>query len=74
MKKVGEESNLLTFGGHLEVLRRMLFRILSVAGSIAVVVFCFKDWTWQLLLAPGEYDFVTYRWIERLMQGFGISL
>ena len=31
-------SELLTFGGHLEVLRRMLFRILGVAGVIAAVV------------------------------------
>lgn len=72
MEKVGEESNLLTFGGHLEVFRRMLFRIFGVAGGIAAVVFCFKDLTWQLLLAPGEWDFVTYRWIERLMQNIGI--
>lgn len=73
MKKVDEGDNLLTFGGHLEVFRRMLFRILSVAGIIAIVVFCFKDRTWHLLLAPGEWDFVTYRWIERLMQFCGIS-
>lgn len=72
MEKVGEESNLLTFGGHLEVFRRMLFRILGVAGAIAAIVFCFKEQTWQLLLAPGEWDFVTYRWIERLMQNAGI--
>lgn len=59
---------MLTFGGHLEVLRKMLFRVLAVAGVIAVAVFCFKDATFRLLLAPGEYDFCTYRWIERLIQ------
>lgn len=66
-----DDSQLLTFGGHLEVLRKMLFRILAVAGGIAVVVFCFKDITWQLLLAPSEYDFCTYRWIERCIQSIG---
>lgn len=49
-----EKGNLLTFGGHLEVLRRMLFRILGVTGAFAIVIFCFKDVTWQLLLAPSE--------------------
>lgn len=68
-----DESNsgsLLTFGGHLEVLRRLLFRILGVAAAIAVVVFCFKEWTFSMLLAPSECDFVTYRFVERVLQCF----
>ena len=65
--------SLLTFGGHLEVLRQMLFRILGVAGVIAIVVFCFKCITWELLLAPSEWDFCTYRWIERVMQTVGFD-
>lgn len=65
------DGQLLTFGGHLEVLRKMLFRILTVAGVIAVIVFCFKDVTWKLLLAPSQYDFCTYQWIERCIQFFG---
>lgn len=68
-----ENEDMLTFGGHLEVLRRMLFRILGVVGAIAVVVFCFKDKTWQLLLAPSEWDFVTYRWIEQCIRNMGFS-
>lgn len=66
-------GDLLTFGGHLEVLRRMLFRIMGVAGVLAVVVFCFKDVTWRLLLAPGEWDFVTYRWVERCIRAMGFG-
>lgn len=62
---------MLTFGGHLEVLRKMLFRVLAVSGVIAAVVFCFKDTTFRLLLAPGEYDFCTYRWIEQFIQFLG---
>lgn len=65
---MSENNEMLTFGGHLEVLRKMLFRVLGVAGVIAVAVFCFKNATFRLLLAPGEYDFCTYRWIERLIQ------
>lgn len=63
----------MTTGGHLEVLRQMLFRILAVAGIISVVVFCFKDTTWGLLLAPSEWDFCTYRWIESAMQSIGVD-
>lgn len=68
-----KNEELLTFGGHLEVLRQMLFRILAVAGVIAVGVFCFKEETFRLLLAPSEWDFVTYRWAERLIQAMGFD-
>lgn len=64
---------MLTFGGHLEVLRQMLFRILGVAGALAAVVFCFKDTTWNLLLAPSEWNFCTYQWIEKTMQTIGFA-
>lgn len=68
-----DDGNLLTFGGHLEVFRKMLFRIFGVAGVIAVVVFCFKDITWDILMAPSEWDFCTYRWLEAVMQTIGIN-
>jgi len=68
-----DDGNLLTFGGHLEVFRQMLFRILGVAGLIAVVVFCFKDITWNILMAPSEWNFCTYRWLETAMQVVGID-
>ena len=66
-------QELLSFGDHLEVLRRMLFRIIAVAGVIAVVVFCFKETTFSMLLAPSEWDFVTYRAIEQLLQAMGFD-
>ena len=70
---VVNDDELLTFGGHLEVFRQMLFRILGVAGVIAVAVFCFKDITWSILMAPSEWDFCTYRWLERAMRAIGID-
>ncbi len=63
----------MTTGEHLEVLRRMLFRILGVAGTIAVVVFCMKDTIWKVLMAPSEWDFCTYRWIESAMRTIGVE-
>ena len=65
------DPNLLTFGGHLEVLRRMLFRIIAVVMVLAIAIFCFKDKTFELLLAPSQWDFVTYRYIERFLHRLG---
>ena len=62
---MSNESQMLTFGGHLEVLRRMLFRIVVVTLVFAITVFCCKDYTFELLLAPSKYDFCLYQWIER---------
>ena len=68
-----EDPNAMTFGGHLEVLRQILFRILVVVTAIAIVIFCFKDWTFKLLMAPSQWDFVTYRYIERFLHRLGSS-
>lgn len=51
---------------HLEDLRRMIFHIIASIIILSVIVFCFKEETFRLLLAPKEYDFVTYRAIEHL--------
>lgn len=66
-------DNQLTFGGHLEVLRRMLFRILGVTVIVASFIFVIKDVVWEILLAPSEWDFVTYRYIEKIIQWIGID-
>lgn len=68
IRKPEKEDDLLTFGGHLEVLRRMLFRVCGVAACVAVFVFCFKEEAFNLILAPSEWDFVTYRWIENCIR------
>ena len=49
----------------------MFLRILGVAGVLSVVIFCFKDITWRVLMAPSECDFCTYRWIESAIQTVG---
>ena len=70
---MAEDNNMLTFGGHLEVLRKMFIRILVVAGVLAVVIFCFKTEVFTFLLAPSEWDFCTYRWIEGSVRVFGMD-
>lgn len=67
------DQQMLTFGGHLEVLRRMMFRVLGVTAALAVAIFCCKEATFNLLLAPSNSEFVTYRIIERLCAMAGID-
>ena len=62
------QEELLTFGGHLEILRKMFFRIIIVVG---VLVFCFKDITFELLLGPINNDFCFYKWVENVSSMFG---
>lgn len=61
-----ERLETMSFGSHLEVLRQMLIRIGIVVALLSVVIFCFKDATFRLLLAPKDSDFVTFRAIEQL--------
>lgn len=67
------QLELMTFGGHLEVLRRMLFRILTIVFILAVIIFCCKSYIWSMLLAPSEYDFITYKVLERVMNSIGVE-
>ena len=69
--RMSEGDQMLTFGGHLEVLRQMLFRVLIVTVVFACAIFCFKNTTFDLLLAPSKSDFCLYRWIERFFAWVG---
>lgn len=73
MAQQEKESGLLSFGGHLDVLRRMLFRMLVVVIVLAGAIFCFKTETFNLLLAPHNYDFWTFSAIERLLGRLGMD-
>lgn len=74
MSETAEKANgLLTFGGHLEVLRRMLIRIIIVVIALGCVIFCFKKQTFTLLLAPHNSDFCTFELIERMMHSLGFD-
>lgn len=65
-----EDEGLLSFGGHLEVLRQMLFRILGVTFVFSCIIFYFKSQTFDILLAPSDSSFVTYRWTEDVIRHF----
>ncbi len=66
-----KQTGYMTLWEHLEELRRVILRIVVAVAVAGVLVFCFKDWTFSILLAPKEWDFVTYRALERLMELVG---
>ncbi len=68
-----DNEGLLSFGGHLEVLRKMLFRIIGVVVVLTIVIFCFKKQTFEILLAPHNSDFITFRLIEEWINHLGFS-
>ena len=63
----------MTFGGHLEVMRKMLFRIIALVMVLATIIFCFKTKTFDILLAPKSSNFATYRWISELLIRIGLD-
>ena len=66
-----EGAGFLTFGGHLEVLRKMLFRIIMVVVVLGIIIFCFKQETFEIILAPHNSDFHTFRFIEKILSSIG---
>lgn len=73
MREESESNNLLTFEGHLDVLRKMLFRVISVIAVLGCLIFCFKEETFSILLAPHKSDFCTFEFIERVLNRLGIG-
>jgi len=51
----------LTFWEHLDVLRSSLIRIIVVTVMCGIVAFCFKETLFDIVLAPKNSDFITYK-------------
>ena len=49
----------------------MLFRMLVVVFVFACIIFCFKKETFSILLAPRNYDFCTFHFIESVLNYWG---
>ena len=73
MSEAEDNTGLLTFGGHLNVLRKMLFRIILVVVVLGSAIFCFKQQTFAIVLAPHRSDFCTFQFIECLIAWFGFD-
>jgi len=68
------DKSLMTFSGHLEVLRRMMLRIIVVVFVFSIIIFYFKDETFTIILAPSDSDFITYKSLESFFCKIGVQL
>ena len=59
-----------TFWEHLDELRSSLIRMIIAVAVCAIVVFCFKDALFGVILAPQQSDFVTYRLLQQITERF----
>lgn len=56
----------MTFWDHLDELKKYLVRIIMVAILFTIVAFIFKEPLFNIILAPQDSDFVTYRFMQRI--------
>jgi len=63
MNPSGQDSS-LTFWGHLDILRQVLWRCLLAIAIASIAVFFCKEWVFEWILAPCHPDFPTYRWLN----------
>ncbi len=66
----GSGSEGMTFWDHLDVLRGALLRIAAVVVVFGMVAFFFKEELFDVVLAPKDAGFITYRWLERMAAMF----
>ena len=66
----GSGSEGMTFWDHLDVLRGVLLRIAAVVVVFGMVAFFFKEELFDVVLAPKDAGFITYRWLERMAEKF----
>lgn len=73
-----EQSTSMTFWDHLDQLRDVLVKVICVAVAFGIVAFIFKEELFNIVLAPKENDFITYRILRRISRGslpdFSVSL
>ncbi len=62
----------MTFWEHLDVLRDSIIRMIVAAVVMGVVAFCLKEPLFDIVLAPKDSNFITYRWLGG--EAFSINL
>lgn len=66
-------KNKLTFGEHLDELRKVLIRISFAVVSLMILVFCFKESVFNILLAPCQSDFLTFAFLRETLGKIGLD-
>jgi len=69
-----KNSDLMDFGEHLAVLRKSIIQILAVVFALSVVTFIFKETVFNILLAPKNSEFITYRYLSGIADTFNMPI
>lgn len=56
----------LTFWEHLDELRSVIVRIVACIFILTIAMFCFKDWLFDIVLAPSHQNFILYQLIHSI--------
>lgn len=56
----------MTFWDHLDELRKVFFHIATAVIFLACIAFIFKDFLFDIILAPQRSDFILYRFFNQL--------
>lgn len=73
MSKASNNGN-LTFGEHLEELRNAFIKVSCAVLIFMILVFCFKESVFRLLLGPCDSNFPTFELLRRLVRNFSPSV
>lgn len=75
------ETNTQSFWEHLDVLRTAIMKIVAVAVVFGIAAFFFKEQLFDVVLAPKDDRFITYRllnriaeWADGTMDSFSVRL
>ena len=60
------ETNTQSFWEHLDVLRTAIIKIVAVAVVFGIAAFFFKEQLFDIVLAPKDDRFITYRLLNRI--------
>lgn len=68
---MGNNEQQMSFWEHLDVLRTVLLKILLVTVVCGMAAFLFKGQLFDIVLAPKDSGFITYRWMDGLAELLG---
>lgn len=68
------ETNTQSFWEHLDVLRTAIMKIVAVAVVFGIAAFFFKEQLFDVVLAPKDDKFITYRLLNRITAWAGGSM
>ena len=68
------EKNTQSFWEHLDVLRTAIMKIVAVAVVFGIAAFFFKEQLFDVVLAPKDDKFITYRLLNRITAWAGGSM